>query len=201
MSSNAPQMQTINVAHRLSTLRDTNLIVVIQSGEVIEFGSYNQLIKNTAAPYSVMVQLQKALVVDGQSLLPTELTESKTLIDDVVITTKKIELIVTGSHHEEQSNQSVEKEDSRPSWRQLIEMNRPEWKSALMGCIAALLNGLIQPTLAFAQGAMLSMFFLKDHNEIRSQTRALCYTFVAITASAFIVSVLNITILGLWEKI
>ncbi|PWA74003.1 NHPM bacteriocin system ABC transporter, ATP-binding protein [Artemisia annua] len=182
---------TIIVAHRLSTLRDADLIVVIQSGEVIESGSHDQLIKNTAGPYSVMVQLQKALVVDGQSLLPTELTESKTLIDDVAITTEKTELIVTGSRHEEQSNQSAEKEDSRPSWRHLIEMNRPEWKSALMGCIGALLNGLIQPTLAFAQGAMLSMFFLKDHNEIRSQTRALCYTFVAIAASAFIVSVVQ----------
>lgn len=182
---------TIIIAHRLSTLRDADLIVVIQSGQVIESGSHDQLIGNTSGPYSVMVQLQKTLGVVGKTSSPTQGAESKTSVDDVAMTTEITGLIETSSRLEEPTNQQADKEDSRPSWRHLIQMNGPEWKSALMGCIAALLNGLIQPSLGFAQGAMLSMFFLKDHDEIRSQTRTLCYTFVAIAASAFTISVIQ----------
>ncbi|KAK1427694.1 hypothetical protein QVD17_16387 [Tagetes erecta] len=172
---------TIIIAHRLSTLRDANVIVVIQSGEVIESGSHEQLLENTGGPYSVMVQLQKTLG-------PTQRVS-----DGATMTAEKTETTsLTRSSHKEQTNkQADDEEDSHPSWRQLIRMNQPEWKPALTGCIGALLNGLIQPSLAFAQGAMLSMFFLDDHDQIRSQTRILCYTFVSIACSAFITSVIQ----------
>nr|XP_043637818.1 putative multidrug resistance protein [Erigeron canadensis] len=182
---------TIIIAHRLSTLRDADLIVVIQSGEVIESGSHEQLTLNTGGAYSVMVQLQKTLVVDEKALSPTQGIKSKTLVDDVEITTENTGLVTTNSNLGESTNDAAEEENSRPTWRHLIQMTRPEWKSALIGCIGALLNGLIQPTLAFAQGAMLSMFFLKDKDEMKSQTRILCYGFIAIAASAFIVSVIQ----------
>ncbi|XP_024972070.1 putative multidrug resistance protein [Cynara cardunculus var. scolymus] len=186
---------TIIIAHRLSTLRDADLIVVIQSGEVTESGSHDQLIRNTGGPYSVMVQLQKTLVVDGKTLSPSQGINSKTLvspaIDDEATTTENTGLIVTSFGLKEATNQQIDEEDSHPSWRHLIQMNAPERNSALMGCIGALLNGLIQPILAFFQGAMLSMFFLSDHDEIRSQTRILCYAFLAIAAFAFIFSVIQ----------
>ncbi|KAJ0938626.1 putative Type I protein exporter [Helianthus annuus] len=176
---------TIIVAHRLSTLRDANIIVVIQSGEVIESGSHEQLLVNTNGPYSVMVQLQKTLAP----------TQSVTLADRVMMTseiTVTTVTRVTRSCHKEPTNEHAkEEQDSRPTWRQLIQMNQPEWKPALAGCIGALLSGLIQPSLAFAQGAMLSMFFLKDHDELRSQTRTLCYAFVSIAVSAFVISVIQ----------
>ncbi|KAI3763186.1 hypothetical protein L1987_53638 [Smallanthus sonchifolius] len=177
---------TITIAHRLSTLRDADVIVVIQSGEVIESGSHNQLLVNTGGPYSVMVQLQKTL---GH-------TQSVTSVNVITMTAEITETTVTSSCHKEPTNEQTEEEeeeeeDSRPTWRHLIQMNQPEWKPALTGCIGALLNGLIQPSLAFAQGAMLSMFFLKDHDEIRSQTRTLCYSFVSIAFSAFIIGVIQ----------
>ncbi|KAI3684463.1 hypothetical protein L6452_33687 [Arctium lappa] len=141
---------TIIIAHRLSTLRDADLIVVIQSGEVTESGSHDQLIGNTGGPYSVMVQLQKTLVVDGKTLSQSQGTNSTTLVSPAM-TTEKTGLVVTSLRHKEGADQQVDEEDSRPSWRHLIQMNAPEWKSALMGCIGALLNGLIQPMLAFFQ--------------------------------------------------
>ncbi|KAI3737379.1 hypothetical protein L2E82_27379 [Cichorium intybus] len=173
---------TIIIAHRLSTLHDADIIFVIQSGEVIESGSHDQLITNTHGPYSAMVQLQNTLVVNGQTVSPPQGTEIKTLDNDSAMRTEKTRLIVNSSHIEE---------DSHPSWRELILMNAPEWKSALMGCTGALLNGLIQPLLAFFQGAMLSIFFLDNHDEIRSQTRTLAYTFLGIAGFALIIGVIQ----------
>ncbi|KAL4559760.1 hypothetical protein LXL04_031905 [Taraxacum kok-saghyz] len=173
---------TIIIAHRLSTLRDADTIFVIQSGEVIESGSHDQLIENTTGPYSVMVQLQNSLVVNGQTLTPSQETEIKTFNSDSATKTEKTRLIANSSYSEQ---------DSHPSWRELIQMNAPEWKSAVTGCIGALLNGLIQPLLAFFQGAMLSIFFLNNHDELRSQTRTLSYAFLAIAGFSFVIGVIQ----------
>jgi len=44
---------TITIAHRLSTLKKSNKIIVLKSGKVIESGSYNQLIKNKGLFYDL----------------------------------------------------------------------------------------------------------------------------------------------------
>ncbi|CAH1419131.1 unnamed protein product [Lactuca virosa] len=179
---------TLIIAHRLSTLDNADVIFVMQSGEVIESGSHNQLVSNTHGPYSTMVQLQNTLSVNGQTVSPSQETKIKTLDDDnddddgLSMRREKTRLIVDSSYLEK---------DRNLSWKELIRMNVPEWKSALIGCIGALLNGLIQPLLAFFQGAMLSIFFLNNHDEIRSQTTTLCYIFLAIAGSSFIIGVIQ----------
>lgn len=58
---------TFVVAHRLYALSNANLIVVIQPGEVIEFGSHEKLMENEHGPYSTMVQLQRTSGSDGMA--------------------------------------------------------------------------------------------------------------------------------------
>jgi ABC-type multidrug transport system fused ATPase/permease subunit len=43
------------VAHRLSTIRDANMIVVFKQGKVVEKGSHKELIANTSGFYSELV--------------------------------------------------------------------------------------------------------------------------------------------------
>ncbi|KAK7345516.1 hypothetical protein VNO77_16120 [Canavalia gladiata] len=51
---------TIIVAHRLSTIRNANLIAVIDDGKVAEQGSHSQLLKNHSdGIYARMIQLQR----------------------------------------------------------------------------------------------------------------------------------------------
>ncbi|KAI8020547.1 ABC transporter B family member 17 [Camellia lanceoleosa] len=66
---------TIVIAHCLSTLRDAELIAVIQSGQVVECGSHDQLVQNIHGPYSAMVQLQRAFMND-KTVAPSEAIES-----------------------------------------------------------------------------------------------------------------------------
>ncbi|KAI0502653.1 hypothetical protein KFK09_017609 [Dendrobium nobile] len=51
---------TIVIAHRLSTLRHADTIVVIHSGQVIESGSHNHLISFPDGQYSQLVRLQES---------------------------------------------------------------------------------------------------------------------------------------------
>lgn len=49
---------TVVVAHRLSTIRNADLICVLQKGKIVEKGTHDELIKNDAGVYSALVKVQ-----------------------------------------------------------------------------------------------------------------------------------------------
>ncbi|KAM0934126.1 putative ABC-type xenobiotic transporter [Dioscorea sansibarensis] len=51
---------TVMVAHRLSTIRNADMIAVVQSGKIIETGAHEQLMSNPQSSYASLVQLQEA---------------------------------------------------------------------------------------------------------------------------------------------
>ena len=50
-------------------------------------------------------------------------------------------------------------------------MNLPEWKQASMGCLSAILFGMVQPVYAFVMGSMISVYFLPEHDEISKKKK------------------------------
>ncbi|KAH7862550.1 hypothetical protein Vadar_006352 [Vaccinium darrowii] len=51
---------TVVVAHRLSTIRNADVIAVVQSGKIVETGSHDELISRPNSAYASLVQLQEA---------------------------------------------------------------------------------------------------------------------------------------------
>ncbi|KAB1209235.1 ABC transporter B family member 2 [Morella rubra] len=51
---------TVIVAHRLSTIRNADVIAVVQEGRIVETGNYEELISNPGSAYSSLIQLQEA---------------------------------------------------------------------------------------------------------------------------------------------
>lgn len=50
---------TIVVAHRLSTIRNADVIAVVQNGKIVETGCHDDLIANPNSAYSSLAQLQE----------------------------------------------------------------------------------------------------------------------------------------------
>lgn len=50
---------TVVVAHRLSTIRNADMIAVVQHGKIVETGSHEELISNPSSAYASLVQLQE----------------------------------------------------------------------------------------------------------------------------------------------
>ena len=50
---------TLMIAHRLSTLRKANKIVVVDKGKILEFGSHEELMKKQGKYYR-LIQIQSA---------------------------------------------------------------------------------------------------------------------------------------------
>lgn len=68
---------TIAIAHRLSTLRDADKLAVIDDGECIEFGTYEELIEKKGAYYKMFKLQEEALKFIGIGEQPEEEKEEK----------------------------------------------------------------------------------------------------------------------------
>jgi len=58
---------TILVAHRLSSCKDADLIVVMQKGKVMEMGTHGSLMSNPDGVYSKMWSLQASGIYEGEA--------------------------------------------------------------------------------------------------------------------------------------
>ncbi len=54
-----PGRTTIMIAHRLSTVRDSDKIVVMEQGRVVEQGSHNELIQLPQGRYALLLAAQR----------------------------------------------------------------------------------------------------------------------------------------------
>ncbi|XP_059662528.1 ABC transporter B family member 15-like [Cornus florida] len=76
---------TIVIAHRLSTIRMANLIVVLQSGKVLESGSHDELMQMNSGQggeYFQMVQLQQSTMLNEASIdsdYPVDVPQSQNI--------------------------------------------------------------------------------------------------------------------------
>lgn len=180
---------TIVIAHRLSTIRNADLIAVVQNGQVNEIGSHDDLIENDQGLYTSLIRLQQTentTEFSKHSIGPAAITSI-----DIHNTSRRLSMISRSSSANSgaptrgfDSNVTVPREQvfQAPSFRRLLAMNSPEWKEAILGCIGAILFGAIQPLYAFAMGSMISVYFGKDHREIKEQVKiyALCFLGLAV---------------------
>lgn len=181
---------TIVIAHRVSTLRNANLVAVLQSGQVVEFGPHDQLTQNKHGLYSTMVQLQQMSIQDDETSLTSKETESNDSPTLATVTKINTEILHEFFGHGNKKNQNQE-EYSSPSLWYLLQMTAPEWKRTIFGCIGAFLYGAIFPLHSYCIGAVLSVYFLNDHNEIRSNTKLYSFMFLVFAIISFIANVIQ----------
>ncbi|KAH9676227.1 ABC transporter B family member 15 [Citrus sinensis] len=193
---------TIVIAHRLSTIRSADVIVVIQNGQVMETGSHDELIQDENGLYTALVHLHQTekrnknpgegSIMDLNNKDLHSLSSLSNLTDVNSISSSRFSQVSRSSSDVSfsQSRASLEdgnlkqnnrEEDNKkltaPSFRRLLALNLREWKQASLGCLSAILFGAVQPVYAFAMGSMISVYFLKDHDEIKEKTRfySLCF--------------------------
>lgn len=83
-------------------------------------------------------------------------------------------------------------------WR-LFQMNGPEWKQAILGCLGAAGFGTLQPIHAYCLGTIVSVYYETDNSTIKSHTRFYCYIFLGIAVFSFFANLLqhyNFAVMG-----
>ncbi|THU63946.1 hypothetical protein C4D60_Mb01t21220 [Musa balbisiana] len=192
----------IVIAHRLSTIRNADVITVVHDGQVMEMGSHDELISNEDGLYLSLVRLQqtaRAREVEGgassSAAAMTALTahsqfgSSGSMSRRFSAASRSSSARSTGTPATDDDGDPEQPKLPVPSFRRLLMLNAPEWKQALLGSLSATVFGAIQPLYSYALGSMISVFFLKDHDEIKSKTRTYAFVFLALSIFSLFINI------------
>ncbi|KAJ3256598.1 ATP-binding cassette, sub-B (MDR TAP), member 4 [Boothiomyces macroporosus] len=182
----AANRTTIIIAHRLSTVKNANLIVVMDAGEIIEQGTHAELLEKKGNYYN-LVQAQELKTEDPQS---PKITASSPAAEAEAI--KKADLqtpdkgVVVLSL--DKDNEKAKKPEGKLNYGRLMAYNKPEYGLMALGIFGALCNGGIQPVFAIIFSKVLTILGT-------SLTNTYSLIFVGLACGAFITNFLQLGLL------
>ncbi|XP_055919170.1 multidrug resistance protein homolog 49-like [Eupeodes corollae] len=122
---------TIMVAHRLSTVRDADVIVFIKDGNVMEQGNHDKLMALKGYYYGMMSASERNVETSKPRL--EKLSSAKEKQD--------IDVVEKDPGLEESLDET---DEGKHSFRKFIRLNAPEWKYLLLGSVAGILQGALK---------------------------------------------------------
>ncbi|KAG0613585.1 hypothetical protein M758_6G113700 [Ceratodon purpureus] len=208
---------TVVVAHRLSTIRNADLIAVVQYGKVVEMGTHEELMaKGEQGAFAALVQLQQAhqeaeaeigaetaelkdkIARNSSSFHKRSVSSSRKSFEESRLSTSKRDY----SMNSNQGNATEKKAKVKPqipSFRRLLALNRPEWRQAFLGLTGAIAFGFVQPFYGFFLGDMLASFYDTDRSKLRHDIKIYAGIFCGLAVAAFVVNTLqhyNFAVMG-----
>ncbi|KAK6119489.1 hypothetical protein DH2020_046766 [Rehmannia glutinosa] len=185
---------TVIVAHRLSTIRNADVIVVVQNGAIVEIGSHEELISRRNSAYASLVQLQEATSLHrlpshgpamGQSLrvvvgqrIRYGCDGSNKNSGELSRTTRSL----GASFRSEKSESRFggdEPEVMKPLHifsKRLYSFVRPDWYYGFLGTICAFIAGAQPPLFALGVTQALVSYYM-DWDTTRREVRKIAFLF------------------------
>ncbi|CAB4265548.1 unnamed protein product [Prunus armeniaca] len=165
---------TIIVAHRLSTIRDVDAIIVLKNGQVVESGNHSELISKKGE-YENLVSLQVLERVKDSTLTSGHSSRDSSFRE------------TTNSYQQEAKPITIRQQNpsSVPSasiW-ELIKLNAPEWPCAILGSVGAVLAGMEAPLFALLITDILTAFYAPTGSQIKQEVKKVALIFVGVAVA------------------
>ncbi|ORY03698.1 multidrug resistance protein [Basidiobolus meristosporus CBS 931.73] len=135
----AEDRTTIVVAHRLSTVKNADLIVVMQQGVAVESGTHGELIAKGGV-YAGLVRAQELRKLEDQ--IPQE---RNTGVGDDAIPREKVGHVDTKNANQPVQEAAASEAQGRLSFGYFLKLNRPEWYLLLLGTVGSAIDGMVSP--------------------------------------------------------
>ncbi|KAL2500924.1 ABC transporter B family member 15 [Forsythia ovata] len=179
---------TLVIAHKLSTIKNADLIAVVSGGCIVETGTHNDLIERNGH-YEKLAKLQRQFSsMDQEQNAEAQVSSAARSSTGRKSTAKSSPAISLSPLPSTNASQPVSYPP--PSFSRLLSLNSSEWKQGLIGSLSAIAFGAIQPIYALTIGGMISAFFSPSHEEMHARIEKytiifslLC--FVSITVNIF----------------
>ncbi|XP_016973684.1 ATP-dependent translocase ABCB1 [Drosophila rhopaloa] len=159
---------TIIVAHRLSTVRRADRIVVIDKGEVVESGTHQELMQLKDHYYNlVTTQLGED---DGSVLSPTgDIYKNFDIKDEddeeITVLHEEEEEVVEVSSKKNKKKKKVKDPNEVKPMSEVMKMSKPEWLQITVGCISSVIMGCAMPIFAVLFGSILQVLSVTDNDD------------------------------------
>ncbi|KAL1517855.1 hypothetical protein ABEB36_001563 [Hypothenemus hampei] len=180
---------TIIVAHRLTTIRGANKIIVISNGKVVEEGTHKELMELKQEYYTlVTTQVQGIEEMENEKNRKSSYYQSIDYDDNEDEDVDAIKNV-----DEEQETDNFIKKASLWS---IVKLNSPEWFFLLLGSIGAALMGATMPMFAIIFGSILQVLQDTDEDYVRSETNKYVLYFVYAGILSFVATFLQMYMFG-----
>ncbi|KAL1312835.1 hypothetical protein HN51_039417 [Arachis hypogaea] len=190
---------TVIVAHRLSTVRNADMIAVIHTGKMVEKGTHVELVKDPEGAYSQLIRLQEIREDDSlknaDNQNKSELSKSKRWSfqrsESSAGSSSRHSTsfgLSTGANILDPKVETPREEDvpsqEVPLWW-LFSLNKPEIPVLLMGSITATANGAIWPVFGLLLSSAIKTFY-EPFNELKKDSRFWALMFMTLGLASLI---------------
>uniref|UniRef100_A0A7N8Y4Y8 ATP-binding cassette, sub-family B (MDR/TAP), member 4 n=1 Tax=Mastacembelus armatus TaxID=205130 RepID=A0A7N8Y4Y8_9TELE len=196
---------TIIVAHRLSTIRNADVIAAFQNGKIVELGTHSQLLEKHGV-YHMLVTTQVIHIhghthklFNGQEaeheLSAGEKSPLVKSLSDFSLNRRKSTrgssfAASEGKKEEERKDakDKTEEEENVPlvSFFKIIRLNLPEWPYIVVGTICAIINGVMQPMFSIIFSKIITVFTEPDQEVVRQRSIMFALMFAVMGCVSFI---------------
>uniref|UniRef100_A0A096LQ07 ATP binding cassette subfamily B member 1 n=1 Tax=Poecilia formosa TaxID=48698 RepID=A0A096LQ07_POEFO len=191
---------TLIVAHRLSTIRNADVIAGFQKGKVVELGTHSDLMAKHGVYHTLvtMQTFQKAEDSEDEGeLSPGEKSPVKDPMKESTLLRRKStrgssfaasagEKGEKGEKGKDDEDKAEEEEDvPMVSFFRVLRLNASEWPYILVGLICATINGAIQPLFAVLFSKIITVFAEPEQSVIRERSNFFSLMFVTIGVVCF----------------
>lgn len=199
---------TVIVAHRLSTIRNADIIAVVNNGKIVETGSHEELISKPNGAYASLVQLQQAASHFHPSQGPTmgrplsirhshessirysrELSRTTTRSRGASFRSEKSVSGIGAGGVENVNSPNI-------SARRLFSMIHPEWHYGVIGTICAFIAGAQMPLFALGVSQALVSYYM-DWDTTRHEVKKISFLFCVGAVLTVIVHAIAHTCFGI----
>ncbi|XP_040901258.1 ATP-binding cassette, sub-family B (MDR/TAP), member 4 [Toxotes jaculatrix] len=187
---------TIVVAHRLSTIRNADVIAGFQKGQVVELGTHSQLMEKQGV-YHTLVTMQTFQGVEEGEEVENEMSADeksplvKTFSESSLYrrkSTRGSSFAASEGEKEVKEKDKTEEDENVPpvSFLKVMRLNVTEWPYIVVGTICAIINGVMQPLFAVIFSKIITVFTEPDQEVIRQKSTFFSLMFAAIGAVSFV---------------
>ncbi|XP_035989695.1 ATP-dependent translocase ABCB1-like isoform X1 [Fundulus heteroclitus] len=190
---------TLIVAHRLSTIRNADVIAGFQKGKVVELGTHSELMEKKGV-YHTLVTMQTFQKADeGEDEDNLSAGEKSPIHNNVIESPLLRRKSTRGSSfaasigekgdkkQEKEDEDKTEEDEDVPmvSLFKVLRLNASEWPYILVGLICAAINGALQPLFAILFSKIITVFAEPDQTVIRQRANFFSLMFVMMGVVCF----------------
>eukprot|EP00439_Symbiodinium_sp_Y106_P013760 s4873_g1.t5 len=196
----AGKMTIVSIAHRLSTVQNSDIIFVLSGGRVAEKGSHSELTAQEGGIYQALAAAQGAVLVHQDTGdLNLEDVEEEVMVPKIMAEPSKAANTMAEEAEDKEANRIKDiTKNYKVPMRRLLSFSRPYWWAFAPGFLAAVVSGACFPVLgAFILVEAMMALMQTDMDVMKRQAELAAMWFLIFGAAKCVSSCLQFASFGI----